>query len=195
MHKEALKSAWQITKKNKLMWFLGFFTLAFLNGSEFNLVYKFYQLNKGLVESIGAIGIQGNQFVNNLFSFEAVIVSVVLIVGILLSLFAQASVMSGIKNNNDQKVDFKKAIGGGWKIFGRQVSIYIVANFFVYILTLLALFITKAMFREITSEIIALIFCISVIIVPIAIIVSFIARYAVFNCFSEIGSKVSRALS
>ena len=95
-------------------------------------------------------------------------------------LFSQAAIIGGINKVEDKKVNFKTAAKEGWSFFGRFVAISIISNALVYILSLIILVISRIIFSEPTDQILTLILGISVIVIPFAIIVSFITRYAVF---------------
>ncbi|MFA7662654.1 MAG: hypothetical protein WCX88_01935 [Patescibacteria group bacterium] len=182
MHKESLKLAWQVIKKNRLIWILGFLSLAFLNGSEFNLVYKFYQINNALADSIGQMSLLGGEYFTEAvwFNWSSLITILILIILALIPLFAQSSLIGGINKIEDQKINFKIALKEGKSIFGRFVAINLVSNSIVYILSLLILVVSRIIFSESTTQILALILGVSAIVVPFAIIVSFITRYAIF---------------
>ncbi|MBI5037389.1 MAG: hypothetical protein HZC01_01610 [Candidatus Kerfeldbacteria bacterium] len=196
-YRAILKRAYELTKKNKILWFFGFFA-AFLGvGGELESLFQNYSSVTGTSKTILSIqtfyqdGIFGTIFGNIREFFGAypaqgflflLLLFVVTILILWLSIVSQIALFDSAKKlNANKKVVYQEAYQVGNRHFGSVLGVTLLLRGLWYALlaVLGSVLVSWFLERESLAGGIAFIFFIFLILIPISVIVSFMLRYAV----------------
>ena len=214
IYRSILKNAWQILWKAKYLWFFGFFAALITNSGEVNLtVDNFSSLSEQssflsdlkVFYSEGAVGSVWNN-IENLFSnftwMSLILVLVFLALMILvlwIAVVAQGGLISGsYKEYRKQPSNFMTAFSVGKQNFWKILGVNVIGRVIIYgILFILGLPLGLIYLRQTSSSAQALYIIIAfIILIPLAIIISFLMKYAaiaVINKKENIKSAIKTA--
>lgn len=206
LYRTILKKSAQIIWKFKHLWFFGFFAAFLGSFLEFEMIFNrtgpdFGHRFLNNINSIKSTGILSKSFLFNfgkLFKSDpismAILLTIVLIILILLGFLLWLSVVSqgGLVNNssniinNKDEANIQKGVEAGVKNFWKVLGINLVVKFCIYfillILSLLIFFISYN--SSFISSMLLVNLLLFVVFVPLALVLGFIAKYAV--CYAVI---------
>ncbi len=195
LYRNILKKSWEMLKKFKWMWFFGLFAALLGNGGEIDILAQYKKLTnapefltnlrenitvfnpstigQGLIESLG-----DSPF--SVIIFIATTLIFLLLAIWLITVSQGALIESASRIDTNKKVDFKNAVKKGqekfWPIFGLNIITRFVLYFILVVLAMpfsVLYLLTDSSIALTTITIFAFI-----LLVPIAIILSFILKFA-----------------
>lgn len=192
LYRIILKKAWDITKKYKFLWLFGIFALWLGNGGEmqifFRTLYAIQDLSASKVPTM-INGLLMLDFLTNAGSIQSVIIWITFIllefsfifVAIWLIITSQISIIRATDEASNGKKplfgeNLKSSQSYFWKVFGLNAISEILVGLFVSLLTILLLLIIVNLGIKFKFLIGVIMF---VVFLPLAIIVSFVIRYAI----------------
>ncbi|MFZ6035634.1 MAG: DUF7544 domain-containing protein [Patescibacteria group bacterium] len=189
--------SYQLTKKNKLLWFFGFFA-AFLGvGGELESLFQNYSSVRGTTESILSLqsfyqdGIFGSIFGNlkDFFgSYPAqgflflLLLFVVTIILLWLAIISQVALFDSAKKlSANRAVNYNEAYRVGNKYFGSVFLVQALLRTIQYVLFAVVGSVLVSWFLDGNSLTggIAFVLFIFLILIPVSIVISFLIRYAI----------------
>jgi len=195
-YRNILKQAWSLTWRNKYLWWFGIFAALLGNGGEFEILFNNAGADPGQAlfpawQRIASTGVfSGQTFTNigNLFRQDTlnmilVLVSCLIIFAIFLFIVWLVIVSQAAVVNNSaaivkqKKHSFKQGADAGILNFWPVLTLNIIIKAVIYIL-LVGISLPVIFFQESLNANLFYILAL-VIIVPVAIILSFIMKYAV----------------
>lgn len=192
IYRENLKKAWEITKKNKLLWIFGLFAALLGNGGEFQILAKIFE---GVSNSQGgasqvvsfsprASG-TGQFFLNNPMEFFLALFAVLAILFLIgffiwVAVASQTALINGINRRLlNLEINFEEGLGTGNKKFNSVLGINIILKFAIYVIIfLIGMPLISMILKSNSSATIILCPLIFIILIPLAVTISFIAKYA-----------------
>jgi hypothetical protein len=195
-YRNILKQAWQLTWRNKYLWWFGIFAALLGNGGEFEILFNNTGSNPGQAlfpswQRIASTGIFsshtlaniGNLLQKDTLNMILVLVACLIVLAICLFLVWLVIISQAAAVNNSaaiikqKKHAFKEGLDSGILNFWPVLTLNIIIKAAIYVLlvaiSLPALFF-QGSFNATIFYVIAL-----VIVVPVAIILSFVTKYAV----------------
>ena len=194
LYRSIITKAWEITKRYKFLWAFGFFAAFLGNAAEFKSLFKqldnirnnpdvYFNFSYYLTFWTKIIeGLQQVPFINMLALILLLLfVVVVVIVLIWLVIISQTAIIrTADKIDSNKKVSFKNSFINSIKYFWPVFGLNLFAKFIIFLL--LSLFITPLLVILIAqgAKISALLTLLTIVIfVPIAVIIGFVAKYAI----------------
>lgn len=197
IYRPILKIAWQILWRAKYLWFFGLFAVLIGNSGELNLVINnFSSISEGAVSlsglkelylkgTFGSFSANARVLLAN-FNWAALVLLLILlalaIFVIWLSVVSQAGLINGAyKEYHKQPSDFASSFKIGRQNFWRVLGINIIGKFIIYgILLIIGLPLTLMYLRQASETGQLLLILLSfIILIPLAVIISFLVKYAV----------------
>lgn len=195
LYRTIIKKAWGQIKTHKWLWLFGLFTALLGNGGEIDILFQNNKLTdapiflNNLKENFAALDL--NAIKDGIFNALATtpmitILSVALILIFtllliwLITVSQGALIASASKLDEDKKINFKEALNKGIEKFWSILGLNIATRFILYF-TLIILSIPFAMLYMLNSSNTAITFITILaffILIPIAIILSFVLKYA-----------------
>ncbi len=195
LYRTIIKKAWGQIKTHKWLWLFGLFTALLGNGGEIDILFQNNKLTdapiflNNLKENFAALDL--NAIKDGIFNALATapmitILSVALILIFtllliwLITVSQGALIASASKLDEDKKINFKEALNKGIEKFWSILGLNIATRFILYF-TLIILSIPFAMLYMFNSSNTAITFITILaffILIPIAIILSFVLKYA-----------------
>jgi hypothetical protein len=176
---EILKKAWDITWKNRYLWWFGFFLALGLNGLSSNQSFNAEKDGKNQEKVFSALANFYNHHQELVITLFA-IVSLLLILLIILKIISRAGLIKSVAEIEKGKVgSFKKGFGEGKKYFWRVLAINFIVGIFTFFL-IAVIFSPIVFLIYLKSYIVALFLGILAIIIFIVlmVLVSFLKEYA-----------------
>lgn len=190
IYRDVLRQAWDIIKKNKILWFFGLFAALLGNGGEYQILIK-------VVDHVGgasnlaksALGFSFGDVYRfltyNPFEFALVLTAVFAILfltGFLiwLVIVSQGALIKGASaGSGKKKFDFREGIGAGMEKFAPLLGINVLSKVLIFSVLFglgIPLMFSMLKINNIAGVVLYLIFFI--ILISLAIIISFIAKFA-----------------
>jgi len=195
IYREVLKNGWEITKNNKILWFFGLFAALLGNGGEYQILSqaaeRINMTGNGFLNSTGQIFSRG--LFKGLYDLAVyrptefalmllTVLSILFLTGFLiwLVIVCQVSLIAGAKKGIlNKKIIFKEGVDLGKEKFSAILGINVMSKSLICIMICLAglpiIFLAKSPDTILSLALYVLAF---LIFIPIAIIISFIAKYA-----------------
>lgn len=213
-YREILKRSWNISWKNKSLWFFGFFASIISFGAELKIFSKAFSQESGLktINDIGLFiktGIFSKEALQNiphllrtetstmllLFLYLLVILAMTAFF-IWLATSSQISIIDAVKKlnkDNQQKISIKEQIKKSkskfWPVLGMNALIWLIINGITLLISLL-LVVILIQNKTYLTLLYGLLF---IIFIPIILFISFVIKYAIAYIVID-GKKVSSAL-
>lgn len=213
-YREILKKAWNISWKNKSLWFFGFFASIISFGAELKIFSKAFSQESGLktINDISLFiktGIFSKQALQNipyliktetttmvLFFLFLLIILAMIIFFIWLATISQISIIDAVKKinkENKQKINIKEQIKRSknkfWPVFSMNALIWLIINGITLLISLLlvVILIQNKTYLTLLYGFLFIIF------IPIILFISFVVKYAIAYIVID-GKKISSAL-
>ncbi|MCK9439273.1 MAG: hypothetical protein WCY43_01525 [Patescibacteria group bacterium] len=213
-YREILKRSWNISWKNKSLWFFGFFASIISFGAELKIFSKAFSQESGL-KTINDIGLfiktgifsrEALQNISHLMRTETstmLLLSLYLLVILAMTIFfiwlatsSQISIIDAvkkIKKDEQQKISIKEQIKKSkskfWPVLGMNALIWLIINGITLLISLL-LVVILIQNKTYLTLLYGLLF---IIFIPIILFISFVIKYAIAYIVID-GKKVSSAL-
>lgn len=213
-YREILKRSWNISWKNKSLWFFGFFASIISFGAELKIFSKAFSQESGLktINDIGLFiktGIFSREALQNishlmrtetstmllLFLYLLVILAMTIFF-IWLATSSQIAIIDAIKKINKEgqqkisiKEQLKKSKNKFWPVLGMNALIWLIINGITLLISLL-LVVILIQNKTYLTLLYGLLF---IIFIPIILFISFVIKYAIAYIVID-GKKVSSAL-
>lgn len=194
-YRSIFKQAWELTWRNKYLWWLGIFAALLGNGGELEILFNNTGSNPGQAlfpawQSIGSTGVFSYKTWANIgglfrqdtlnmavFLFLILLILAVLLLLVWLVIVSQAAIVSGAAALIRQKKNsLKESWSAGRLNFWPVLALNIIIKAVVYIL-LIAISLPAIFFRGVNASIFYILALI--VTVPVVIILSFIMKYAI----------------
>lgn len=191
IYRDVLKQAWDITKKNKILWFFGLFAALLGNGGEYQILIK-------VADQVGG---GANNLVKSALSFSfgdvyrfltynplefalvlTAVFAILFLTGFLiwLVIVSQGALIKGASAaSGKKKFDFREGIGAGMEKFAPLLGINVLSKVLIFSVLFgfgVPLLFSMLRINGIAGVLLYLLFFI--ILIPLAIIISFIAKFA-----------------
>lgn len=194
-YRTIIKKAWWQIKTHKWLWLFGIFAALLGNGGEVDILFQNNKLTNApvflnnLKDNFSALDL--NSLKNGIYTSlataplisilsVAIIISFILLLIWLITVSQGALIESANKLEEDKKISFKDALNKGvekfWSILGLNIATRFILYFALIILSIP--FAMLYMFNSSTNAITFITILAFVLLVPIAIILSFILKYA-----------------
>jgi membrane-anchored glycerophosphoryl diester phosphodiesterase (GDPDase) len=213
-YREILKRSWNISWKNKSLWFFGFFASIISFGAELKIFSKAFSQESGL-KTINDIGLfiktgifsrEALQNISHLMRTETstmLLLSLYLLVILAMTIFfiwlatsSQISIIDAvkkIKKDEQQKISIKEQIKKSkskfWPVLGMNALIWLIINGITLLISLL-LVVILIQNKTYLTLLYGLLF---IIFIPIILFISFVIKYAIAYIVID-DKKVSSAL-
>lgn len=197
VYKQILKNSWQLTKRNRWLWFFGLFAALLGNGGIFNLLIKnvtSVQDQGGIITDLstmfkqGATGALADSAAEVLANLNIVSILSLLLIALFglfllwLATVTQAGLISGSfrlykQQPTDLRESWERGLGKFWPVLGLNISTQVVTS-----LLLIVLGVPFALLYITTDNIIwqwVFLVISYMIFVPLAIIIASIIQFAV----------------
>lgn len=195
IYRNIVKKSWQLMIKNKWLWFFGLFVALLGNGGEMDILVQ----HKKLTDAPNFLLNLQDRFANFNFSasantfFEllagdtwrivaswAFVIIVVLLFIWLITVSQGGLIDAASKLNTDKKTDFKLSLKKGQEKFWAIFGLNIITSFILYfVLIVLAMpFAILYMLNDSQAALIFITILAFIILIPIAIVISFVLKYA-----------------
>lgn len=192
LYRIILKKAWDITRKYKFLWFFGIFALWLGNGGEMQIFFKtLYAVQDLSASQIPQVlnNFLMIDFIRNAGNLQSILIWVLFIVlelvfvfiGVWLVVTSQVAIIRATDEaSNGKKPMFVDSFKGSqmyfWKVLGLNIISEVIIGLFVSLFVILLLLIVVNLGSQFKFLVGVIIF---VIFLPIAIIISFVMRYAI----------------
>ena len=194
LYRTIIAKAWEITKRYKFLWLFGFFATLLGNAAEYKSLFKQIENIKNNSDALLNIGYQITlwgkiaQSLQNVPLINALAIILTLLFVILIAIIfiwliivsQTALIQSASLAENDKKVSFKESFLSSvryfWPVFGMNLLAKLIIFLLLSLLFTPLLVILIAQGAKISMF---LTLVMVVIFVPIAIIIGFVAKYAV----------------
>lgn len=213
-YREILKRAWNISWKNKALWFFGFFASIISFGAELKIFSKAFSQESGLktINDISLFiktGIFSKETLQNipqllktetstmllLFLYLLVILAMTIFF-VWLATSSQIAIIDAIKKINKEgqqkisiKEQLKKSKNKFWPVLGMNALIWLIVNGVTLLISLL-LVVILIQDKTYLTLLYGFLF---IIFIPIILFISFIIKYAIAYIVID-GKKISSAL-
>jgi len=186
-----IKKSWEITWKNKFLWWFGLF-LALGGGVSFNFPGNSEWKNK-----MGENENQITSFINQHWQIIIIVVALATMLGLaffVLSLISKAGLIKTLdKIEKNLTGNFKEGFREGKKYFWKILAVGLILGIFIFALLVVLSFPVIFLFY-VKSVVLGILFAFLavVIFIPLVILASFIGKYSIFYLvLSDLGIKAS----
>jgi len=196
LYRTIITKAWEITKRYKVLWFFGFFAALLGNAGEFQTLFKQIERIKNQPELLSSLsqgltlwgqaltGIWQLPLVNILaIILTLLFIALIILIIIWLAITSQVAIIKNtekIENGKDKTVNFKTSWTEGAKYFWPALGLNALAKVIIFlILTLLVTPLLIVMIAKGSALTTIVTLLTIVIFVPLAIIITFVTKYAV----------------
>ncbi|MFC1612792.1 hypothetical protein ACFL23_00480 [Patescibacteria group bacterium] len=195
IYRDVLKNAWEITKNNKILWVFGLFAALLGNGGEYQILVKTFDkfhIARNVVLNSASQTFSGG-FLKGLYNLSlynptefililVAVFSILFLIGFLIWLIVvfQVSLIAGAdKGISNKKITFQEGINLGKEKFSSILGINFISKSLICLMLVLTGLPLLFLARRSESILSLILYILAfLILIPIAIIISFIAKYA-----------------